>query len=155
MVEIDSTWEKGLLEEMKQSDKSNLIIRGIVLTWSRIALVINWHQERVTIWIRSAIRSTRVDFLYYARMSPFGWWNDIFQPLRVFWCRWLLYLVGGLFVLLQYYLPNLVHVGYQIAAETVVSSSELLREVASAVSSTARDIARFTFSFELAWVPLL
>ena len=41
-------------------------------------------------------------------------------------------------------------VGYQMAAETVVSSSELLRGVVGAVSSTARDIARLAFSFRLA-----
>jgi len=32
MVEIDSTWEKGLFEEMKQSDDSDLIIKGVILT---------------------------------------------------------------------------------------------------------------------------
>ena len=48
------------------------------------------------------------------------------------------------------YLPDLVPVGYQIAVETVVSSLELLREVAGAVSSAARDIARLAFSFGLA-----
>ena len=48
------------------------------------------------------------------------------------------------------YLPDLVPVGYQIAVETVVSSSELLRGVAGAVSSAARDIVRLAFSFELA-----
>jgi len=32
MVENDSTWKKGLLEEMKQSDESDLMIRGVVLT---------------------------------------------------------------------------------------------------------------------------
>ena len=41
-------------------------------------------------------------------------------------------------------------VGYQIAVETNVSSSELLREVAGAVSSAARDIAKLAFSFGLA-----
>ena len=50
----------------------------------------------------------------------------------------------------KYYLPNLVLVGYQIAAEMDVSSSELLRAVAGAVSSAARDIARLAFNFELA-----
>jgi len=40
--------------------------------------------------------------------------------------------------------------GYQIVVETVVSSSELLRGVAGVVSSAARDIARFSFSFGLA-----
>ena len=48
------------------------------------------------------------------------------------------------------YLPDLVPVGYQIEVETVVSSSEMLREVAGAVSSAARDIARLGFSFGLA-----
>ena len=37
--------------------------------------------------------------------------------------------------------------GYQIAVETIVSSSELLRGVAGAVSSAARDIVRLAFSF--------
>jgi len=32
MVEIDSIRGKGLLEEMKQSDKSDLMIRGVMLT---------------------------------------------------------------------------------------------------------------------------
>ena len=32
MVEIDSTCGKGLLEEMKQSDESNLMMKGVVLT---------------------------------------------------------------------------------------------------------------------------
>jgi len=41
-------------------------------------------------------------------------------------------------------------VGYQIAVETVVSSSELLKGVTGAVSSAARDIVRLTFSFVLA-----
>ena len=41
-------------------------------------------------------------------------------------------------------------VGYQIAAETVVFSSELLRGVADAVSSAARDITRLAFNFKLA-----
>ena len=41
-------------------------------------------------------------------------------------------------------------VGYQIAVETVVFSSELLRGVAGTVSSAARDIARLAFSFGLA-----
>ena len=50
----------------------------------------------------------------------------------------------------KYYLSDLVPIGYQIAAETVVSSSELLRGVAGMVSSAARDIARLVFSFELA-----
>jgi len=43
-----------------------------------------------------------------------------------------------------------VPVSYQIAAEMVVSSSELLRGVAGVVSFAARDIARLAFSFELA-----
>ena len=33
MVEIDSSCEKGLLEEMKQSDESDLMIRGVILTY--------------------------------------------------------------------------------------------------------------------------
>ena len=41
-------------------------------------------------------------------------------------------------------------VGYQIATETVVSSSELPREVVGVMSSAARDIARLAFSFGLA-----
>ena len=41
-------------------------------------------------------------------------------------------------------------VGYQIVVETVVSSSELLRGVAGALSSAAIDIARLAFSFGLA-----
>ena len=41
-------------------------------------------------------------------------------------------------------------VGYQIEVEMAVSSSELLRGVAGAVSSAARDIARLDFSFGLA-----
>jgi len=32
MVEIDSTSEKGLLEEMKQLDESNLMVRGVMFT---------------------------------------------------------------------------------------------------------------------------
>ena len=40
---------------------STSLIRGIVLTWSWIALVIDWHQEHITIWIRYVINSTRVD----------------------------------------------------------------------------------------------
>jgi len=43
-----------------------------------------------------------------------------------------------------------VSVGYQIAAEVVVSSSELLRRVVGTVSSTARDIAIDVFSSGLA-----
>jgi len=43
-----------------------------------------------------------------------------------------------------------VTVGYRIGAETVISSSELLRGVADAVSSAARDIAELAFSFGLA-----
>ena len=50
----------------------------------------------------------------------------------------------------KYYLSDLVPVGYQIAVETVVSSSELLRGVAGAVSSAAKDIERLAFSFRLA-----
>ena len=50
----------------------------------------------------------------------------------------------------KYYLSDLMPVSYQIAAETVVSSSELLRGVAGAVLSAARDIARLAFSFGLA-----
>ena len=50
----------------------------------------------------------------------------------------------------KYYLPDQVSVGYQIAAEKVVSSSELLREVVGAVSFAARDITRRAFSFGLA-----
>jgi len=45
--------------------------------------------------------------------------------------------------------------GCRIAAKMVISSSELLREVADAVSSAARDIAELTFSFGLALVLLL
>jgi len=41
-------------------------------------------------------------------------------------------------------------VGYQIAVEMVVSSLELLRGVAGAMSSAARDIVRLAFSFRLA-----
>ena len=40
-------------------------------------------------------------------------------------------------------------VGNQIAVETVVSSLELLRGVAGAVSSAVRDIAKLAFSFRL------
>jgi len=40
-------------------------------------------------------------------------------------------------------------VGYHIAVEIVVFSSEVLRGVAGAVSSVTRDIARLTFSFGL------
>jgi len=47
-------------------------------------------------------------------------------------------------------LPDLVLVGYQIAVEMVISSSELLRGVAGVVSSAARDIVRVAFSFGLA-----
>jgi len=32
MVEIDSICGKGLLEEIKQSDESDLMIRGVMLT---------------------------------------------------------------------------------------------------------------------------
>jgi len=32
MVEINSTYGKGFLEEMKQSDESDLMIRGVMLT---------------------------------------------------------------------------------------------------------------------------
>ena len=32
MVEIDSIYGKGLLEEIKQSDESDLMIRGVMLT---------------------------------------------------------------------------------------------------------------------------
>jgi len=39
MVEIDSTQGKGLLEELKQSDESDSMIRGVVLTWSCIVLL--------------------------------------------------------------------------------------------------------------------
>ena len=50
------------------------------------------------------------------------------NPLRVFRRRWLLCLVGvGCTV--TSYLPDLVPVGYQIAVETIVSSSELLEEL--------------------------
>ena len=56
---------------------------------------------------------------------------------------------------LKYYLPDLVSVGYQIAVVMVVFSSELLRGVAGAVTSAARDIARLAFNFELASVSLL
>ena len=70
-------------------------------------------------------------------------------------CHCLLCLVEGLVVLLKVLFTRLSAIGYQIAAETVVSSSELLRGVAGTVSSTARDIARLAFSFGLARVPLL
>ena len=40
-------------------------------------------------------------------------------------------------------------VGYQIVVEMVVSSSQLLRGVASMVSSAARDIAILAFSFRM------
>jgi len=55
------------------------------------------------------------------------------NPLRVSQRRWLLCLIG-----------------YQIAVETAVSSSELLRGIAGAVSFAARDIAILAFSFGLA-----
>ena len=45
------------------------------------------------------------------------------------------------------YLSDLVPVGYQIVAEMVVTSSELLKGVAGVVSSAARDFARLAFSF--------
>jgi len=48
----------------------------------------------------------------------------------------------------KYYLPDRVPVGYQIAGETVVSSTELLRRVVGAVSSTARDIARLALAVD-------
>jgi len=32
MAEIDSTWEKGLLEEMKQLDENDFMIKGVMLT---------------------------------------------------------------------------------------------------------------------------
>jgi len=50
----------------------------------------------------------------------------------------------------KYYLSDIVPVGYQIAVKMVVSSLELLRGVAGAMSSAARDITRFAFSFGLA-----
>ena len=56
----------------------------------------------------------------------------------------------GLVVLSQVYLPDLVPVGYQIAVETIVSSSELLRGVAGAASFAARDTAGLAFNFGLA-----
>ena len=70
------------------------------------------------------------------------------NPLRVFRHRWLLCLVRDGCPVASY-LPDLVSVD-QIAVETVVSSSELLRGVAGAVSFAARDIARLAFSFGLA-----
>ena len=72
------------------------------------------------------------------------------KPLRVFRRRWLLCLIGGLVVLSQVLFARLMPASYQIVAEMIVSSSELLRGVAGAVSSIAIDIARLAFSFEVA-----
>ena len=49
----------------------------------------------------------------------------------------------------KYYFLDVMPVGYQIAAEMAVSSSELLRGVAGVASSAVRDIARLAFSFGL------
>jgi len=112
-----------------------------------MALVVDWHQERIiTVWIRWAINSTRVDCLYYERLSSFDWWNDIFQLPAHFPTLTVVSRRG----LVASYLPDIVPVAYQIAVETVVSSSELLRGVAGVVSSAARDITRLAFIFGLA-----
>ena len=134
---------------------STSLIRGIVLTWSWIALVVDWHQECVTVWIRWAdkLHSSRLPILWKVVLIWLVEWH-IPNPCSfpdVVGCH--VSLGSGYTV--ASYLPDLVHVGYQIAVETVVSSSELLRGAAGAVSSAARDIARLTFSFGLVWVPLL
>ena len=56
----------------------------------------------------------------------------------------------------KYYLPDLVLVGYQIEAETVVSSLVLLRGRSCRYSVIFYERhSRLAFSFALAWVPLL